>query len=176
MTTGNGEEQGEKKAVGAELVIPVCAVAFAIYYFTTIIDSPWTAQATAVFVGVILIALCLVLFVTRARWLMSGMATLSARSLIEPLEAMPLRLGLFALTLGYIILLPWVGFTLTTFAFLSFSMLLLARGAGVRFKLILSALLSIGWFLLFVVIFERHFPLGWFDHSIKALLKAMGVS
>ncbi|MDA0655355.1 MAG: hypothetical protein O2912_02955 [Proteobacteria bacterium] len=176
MTAGSNEEQGAKKAIGAELIIPGCAVAFTLYYFTTILDAPWTAQATSALIGVILIALCLVLFVIRARWLIRGEATISAKILIEPLDALPMRLGLFGLTLGYIILLPLIGFTLTTFAFLSLAMLLLSHGKGVRFKVIMSAVLSVSWFLLFVVAFERRFPLGWFDESIMVLLQSMGVS
>ncbi len=47
-------EPREKKHVGGELVIPVAALIFTIYYFVTIIDVPWTAQVSALFVGTIL--------------------------------------------------------------------------------------------------------------------------
>jgi hypothetical protein len=120
MAAENDEASQEKRSIGAELIIPVCAVIFTLYYISTIIDSPWTAQVTAYFIGSILIAMCVVLFVIKGR------EDLSVKALIETLDALPRRLGLFGLTLGYIVVLPWVGFTLTTFAFLSLGMLLLA--------------------------------------------------
>ena len=46
-----------RKPIGGELIIPVAAVAFTLYYFSTIFDSPWTAQVSAFFVGTILILL-----------------------------------------------------------------------------------------------------------------------
>ena len=50
-----------KKSIGAELIIPVAALVFTLYYFSTIIDSPWTAQVAAAFIGTILIALVFVI-------------------------------------------------------------------------------------------------------------------
>jgi hypothetical protein len=50
----------------------------------------------------------------------------------------------------------------------------LAGGKGLRFKLILAASLSVGWFLLFVILFKRRFPLGWFDEMLKSALQALG--
>jgi hypothetical protein len=126
MAAENDEASQEKRSIGAELIIPVCAVIFTLYYISTIIDSPWTAQVTAYFIGSILIAMCVVLFVIKGREVFQGKADLSVKALIETLDALPRRLGLFGLTLGYIVVLPWVGFTLTTFAFLSLGMLLLA--------------------------------------------------
>ena len=41
----------EKRSIGGDLVIPVAALFFTLYYFLTIIDSPWTAQVSAFFIG-----------------------------------------------------------------------------------------------------------------------------
>ena len=57
----SGDRRG-KTSIGADLIIPVAAILFTLYYFSTIIDSPWTAQVSAFFVGSVLLALC-VLFV-----------------------------------------------------------------------------------------------------------------
>ena len=46
-----------KKSLGPDLIIPVAAILFTLYYFSTIIDSPWTAQVSAFFVGSILLGL-----------------------------------------------------------------------------------------------------------------------
>jgi hypothetical protein len=42
-------------SAGADLIIPLMGSVFALYYFTTIWDSPWTAQVSAFFVGALLI-------------------------------------------------------------------------------------------------------------------------
>ena len=67
----NETEKTEKKHLGGDLVIPVAALAFTLYYFSTIIDSPWTAQVSAVFIGAILIVLLLIFIIKSVKgfWL-----------------------------------------------------------------------------------------------------------
>ena len=43
------------RQLGGELVIPVLAVVFTLYYFSSIWNSPWTAQVSAFMVGGILL-------------------------------------------------------------------------------------------------------------------------
>lgn len=165
------ERQG-KKAIGSDLLIPVAAIIFALYYFSTIIDSPWTAQVSAFFIGTVLIALCLIFFVVVAMRLRRGEATLGFAPLIQPRVIAPKRAILFALTLGYIFFIEWGGFTITTFLFLCLAMLVLSEGRNRRLIVGLAAVLSVGGYLLFVVAFERHFPEGPFEHLYKTLYKA----
>jgi len=167
MAADNNESPEKKQSIGADLIIPICAVVFTLYYISTILDSPWTAKVTAYLIGSVLIGLCFLLFVRSGYAVRRGRADLSFKSLIEPVEALPRRLALFGLTLAYIVFLPIVGFTLTTFVFLSAGMLLLSRGEGRRFKFILAGCLSVGWFALLVVGFKRRFPLGWVDEQLK---------
>ena len=61
MDEQSGRQKPEPRAIGGELIIPVAALALTIYYFTTIIDVPWSAQVSAFFVGAILILLIMVL-------------------------------------------------------------------------------------------------------------------
>ncbi len=63
MDEESGQRSREKKAIGGDLIIPIAALAFTVYYFTTIIDVPWTAQVSAFFIGSILILL-IVIFCT----------------------------------------------------------------------------------------------------------------
>ena len=83
--------------------------------------------------------------------------------MIEPRWFLPKRLGLFALTLGYVVVIRWGGFTLTTFVFLALAMLLLGDGRRKGLILALAAVLSIGGYLLFVVAFSTRFPEGPFE-------------
>ncbi|MEE8559621.1 MAG: tripartite tricarboxylate transporter TctB family protein [Alphaproteobacteria bacterium] len=159
----------EKKSVGGDLVIPVAALLFTLYYFSTIIDSPWTAQVSAFFVGTILIFLVIVFLVVTVRSVMRGEADWRFESLLAPVSYIPKRIALFGLTLGYIFVIQWTGFTLTAFAFLALAMLLLGEGRNKRLILILSGTLALGGYLLFIVAFERRFPAGPFELLMKAL-------
>lgn len=158
------------KPVGGDLIIPVAAVVFTLYYFSTIIDSPFEAQAAAFFIGSILIVLILVLLIKVGRELASGRASLALGPLGEPRRVVPKRLGLVALTVGYLIVLPWLGFTLTTFLFLAGAMLLLGEGRHFGFVLALAGVLAlIGW-LVFIVAFETRFPEGPFEWLTSGLV------
>ncbi len=157
----------DKVGLGGELVIPVAALAFTLYYFSTIVDSPWTARVSAFFIGAILIVVITVFLIKTMVSIRRGEADLGMDGLLAPRSFVPKRLALFGLTIGFIVLIEWGGFTLTTFAFMALAMLLLSEGRNLRFILILSGIMSIGGYLLFIVAFERRFPLGPFEQLMK---------
>jgi hypothetical protein len=167
---------GARAPLGSDLIIPAAAVAFTLYYFYTIIDSPWTAQVSAFFNGSILLVLCAVFIVTVALKVARRQASLRFDTLIEPIAVAPKRALLFLFTLAYIVCIDWGGFTITTFVFLALGMMLLSgrERRNKRLILILAAALAIGGYLLFVVAFERHFPEGPFEYAFKAAMKAVG--
>jgi hypothetical protein len=136
-----GSDKPEKQSIGSDLVIPVAGLLFTLYYFSTIINSPWTAQVSAFFIGAILI----LLIVTK-------------------------RLILLALTIAYVYLIQWGGFTLTSFAFLSLAMLLLSGGRNKRLILVLSAVLALTGYLLFILAFETRFSKGPFELLMDQVL------
>ena len=162
--------QPRKRALGAELVIPVAALAFTIYYFYTILDAPWTAQASAFFIGTILIILSLLFIALTFRWVAKGEGDWSFHTLFEPHDYVKLRVGLFALTVGYILVISFLGFTITTFLFLLLATLLLNRGRRAKLALLISAILSVGGYLLFVVAFDTNFPEGPFENLMNGIL------
>jgi len=159
-----------KRALGAELVIPVAALVFTLYYFWTILDSPWTAQASAFFIGTILIVLVLVFIALTFRWVAKGEGDWSFHTLFEPHNYVRMRLALFALTVGYIAVISFLGFTITTFLFLFLAMLLLHRGRRAKLSLSLAAILSVGGYLLFIVAFDTNFPEGPFENLMNGIL------
>lgn len=165
-----------KKSLGPDLIIPVGAVLFTLYYFSTIIDSPWTAQVSAFFVGAILLLLCAAFLVGTGLRVARGEADLRMDGLVAPRSVALRRLALFVLTLSYIFLIDWLGFTITTFLFILLGMTLLSGWQRARKRLILalSAVLSVGGYLLFVVAFQRRFPEGPFEQLFKALVASTG--
>ena len=151
------------------MIVPVGALAFTLYYFSTIIDSPWTAQVSAFFVGAVLILLVLIFLAKSARALLRGQATLAMDGIVAPASLLPKRLILLALTLAYIFVIEWGGFTLTSFVFLFAAMVLLGEGRNKRMALCVSAALSICGYLLFILAFETRFPEGPFERLMRAV-------
>lgn len=162
-------QQGEPTPIGGELIIPVLAVVFTLYYFSTIVDSPWSAQVSAFFIGSILIALCAVFLVLAAGRVRRGSATLGLDLLSAPRRMIPKRVALFVLTLGYVLCIDWGGFTLTTFVFLLLAMLLLGGGRNRGLAFGLAAAMAFGGYLLFIVAFGTRFPVGPFERLMKAM-------
>lgn len=165
----DARETGERKAIGGELILPVAAVIFTIYYFTTIREVPWTAQVSAVFVGSVLIALCAAFGLKMFFAVRRGDATLGFAPLVAPRHFIVRRLVLAGLAVGYVMVIDWLGFTITTFLFLAAAMLLLGGGRRRGTIMLLSALLAVGGYLLFIVAFKTRFPVGPFEALMKAL-------
>ncbi len=169
MAEETGSGNGGKKQIGGELVIPVAALIFTLYYFSTIYDSPWTAQVSAFFIGAILLMLIAIFLVKSVIAWRAGEVGLGLGSLVAPRSFIPKRIALFALTLGFIVFVEWGGFTITTFAFLCLSILLLSGTRRWRLVLGLSAGLAIGGYLLFILAFDTRFPDGPFEQLMQPL-------
>lgn len=169
MTDKNKNVETEKKSIGSELLLPVAALCFTIYYFSTIRGVPWTAQVSAVIVGSILIFLVVLFIIKSMRALYTGEGAFNFDSLLRPREFVGKRLALFGLTIGYIFTVSILGFTITTFFFLSLAMLLLGGRQRWRIILSLSTILSLGGYLLFIVAFKTRFPAGPFEKLMEGL-------
>jgi hypothetical protein len=173
MAENNPSDEAGPKPIGADLIIPVAAIIFTIYYISTILDMKWEAQVSAFLVGGILLFLCAIFLIKTFLEVRSGKATMSFEALINPISAIPKRAMLFGLTFLYIVLVPYGGFTIVTFAFLALAMLVLSDWQKKRFILMLSGLLAIGGYILFIVIFKRRFPEGPFETFVNPIVKSM---
>lgn len=169
-TEQSSKQQSRTKSVGGDLVIPISALAFTLYYFYTIIGTPWTAQVSAFFVGTILIFLICLYLIKTAIAFYSGRVNLGMGSLIQPVSYIPKRLILLGMTILYIWTIDIIGFTIAAFLFLFFSMLVLSDGKRIGLILSISLILSIGGYFLFIVAFKTRFPLGPFETLMQGLL------
>lgn len=170
MNDETGSGKPERKPIGGELVIPVAAFFFTLYYFWTIVDVPWSAQVSAFFVGTILIGLIAAFVIKCIGRIRSGEASLQIGPLFAPTSYIPKRLALLALTLGFIFFVQYLGFTITVFLFLSGAMLLLSNGRKKGFVISLAAVLSLAGWALFIWAFNTRFPAGPFENMMKGLL------
>ena len=170
MEGGSRAGPAGRRAAAGELIIPVVAILFTLYYFSTIVDSPWTAQVSAFFVGAILILLVLLFFGRTALAARRGEVAIRFPHLWPPPVVSVRRGLLMALTLGYVVLIEWGGFTLTTFVFLAAAMLLLSGGAKAKLIVPLAAAVSLLGYALFMVTFETRFPVGPFERLMDSVL------
>lgn len=158
------------RQIGGELVIPIIAVAFTLYFFSTIRNSPWTAQVSAFLVGGVLMLVCAIFFVRCTIWLRRGEGTLGFANLVSIDDIRTGRIGLVATTIAYVVFIDKLGFTLTTFLFLASSMLILAKGRNPAFITMVSGLMALTGWAVFIWAFDTRFPFGWFETTMKAVL------
>lgn len=164
------EKHVPRRQLGGELVIPILAIGFTLYYFSTIWNSPWTAQVSAFFVGSVLILVCAVFILRCISWLSRGEGTLGFGNLVGLDDLRSGRVGLLLATLGFCLLIERLGFTLTTFLFLTAGMASLSKGRRLPFIVGLSAVIAfLGW-AVFVLAFDTRFPRGWFETTMQAVL------
>jgi hypothetical protein len=164
---GGGDRQPE--AVGGQLIIPIAALAFTLYYFSTILRSPWEAQVAAFFVGAVLIGLILAFVARTIARLRAGVADLRLGDLMGSGSLAVRRLALFGLTIGYLVVIPYLGFTITTFVFLAGGMLLLGANRHPGRTIAIAGAIALAGYLLFVVAFETRFPRGPFERLMAGL-------
>ena len=152
------EKTDKPKARGGELIIPLLALAFTLYYFYSILDAPWTAKVSTYFIGSILIGLVLLFLVLFFRSYWRGETSFGLGGLLKPTELLLRRVILLVLTVAYIVLLQWGGFTLTTLGFLLLAMPVL--GGRLKVAIPLAFAYAFGGYILFIVIFKTRFPEG----------------
>ncbi len=162
-----------KRRAGGELILPVAALAFTIYYFSTIWSSPWEAQVAAFLVGSVLILLIVILLIRTGREIVAGRADLRFADLLGDRTVYPRRLGILGLTIAYLVGIDWLGFTLTSFLFLFCSMALLEDADRTlrrlpHFTLVAATLSFVGW-LVFIRSFDARFPRGPLESLLGSL-------
>ncbi len=167
MATNHGKAG---RQIGGELVIPILAVVFTLYYFSTIWNSPWTAQVSAFLIGGILMLVCGIFIFRCGIWLREGEGSLGFANIFNRGDIATGRIGLLITTVGYCVFIQRLGFTLTTFLFLAMSMIILSKGRRPVFISAISAAMALGGWAVFIWAFDTRFPRGWFEITMKAVL------
>lgn len=158
----------DKPALGADLVIPLLALAFAAYFFVSIADLDWEAKANGVIIGTALVALTLAQVVRVALAVARGRASLSMAPLAQPREAWPRRIALVAVAIAFIATIPWLGLTLGLLLHMAVALWFM----GVRRPKALAAIsfaVAASAYLLFVAALDSNFPHGPVEKGIAAL-------
>jgi hypothetical protein len=161
-------DQDRPEATGGDWVIPVLGAAFATYYLYSIKDLVWEAKVAAVFVAVMLYLLIGIFALKTVLGLRRGSLVVDFSPLWENWPLFRIRALLFGLAALSVILLPWAGFTLSTFGFLLAAFLWLER-MPVKLAVITAGALAISGYILFIAILRTAFPMGPFELAVRAL-------
>ena len=148
----------ERTPLGADLVIPALALAFAVYFFVSIADLAWEAKANGTIIGGILVVLVLVQLVRIGLRFYRGTASFGFAPLLAPRDAFGKRIGLVVITIAFIATLKWLGLTLGLLIALFASLWIM----GVRGKplYIIPVVVAALAYLLFVALLQTDIPHG----------------
>ena len=159
-----------KPALGADLAIPLMALAFAAYFFADIRGLEWEAKANGVIIGTALVALVLIQIGRIGYRVAKGRASLATSALWEPRDALPRRLAMVAVTIGFIVTLKWLGLTLGLLLW----MVVALWAMGVRNRKVIAAISIVtaaSAYLLFIAALDSNFPHGPVEKGIAAVVK-----
>jgi Tripartite tricarboxylate transporter TctB family len=158
----------QKAPLGADLVIPLLALGFAIYFFWSIADLSWEAKANGVVIGAVLVGLVAVQLGRIARDVAQGRGDLRTDPLWQPREVLFKRIGMVLVTVAFIVLLQLAGLTLSLLVCMAAALAIM----GVRN---LPTLLAISFgvaaaaYLLFIAVLDSAFPHGPIEHLLARL-------
>ena len=164
MTSHNTESA---KNVLPDLIIPGLALAFTVYYLTTIIEVPWIAQASAITVSALLLLSIVAFGVRTAYRLKNGSEFISWSRLNFDTVITVRRLILLALTIAYVLVLDTLGFTLATTVFVFCGIVLLSSLANWRRALLIAVSCSTLGYIVFIYFFQTRFPRGIIENFLK---------
>ena len=168
MDENHEQKHPYRKGVGADLILPLMAAVYAAYYLWTIADFPWEAQMNGTFIAAVIWLLVAALLLRTFLRLRRGEVTLRPTGITTPKGKLVQR-GLFiALTAANILVMPWLGFTLTVMLFLVAAMWLLGVRALKPLIVIPLAAGSIGY-LFFMVALDTRLPKGPVEWLLQGL-------
>lgn len=159
MDEKHEEKRHYRKGIGADLILPLMAAAYAVYYLYTVADFPWEAQMMGIFIAIAIWLLVGLIVVRTALKVWRGEATLRATGLTRPQSKLLLRSAFIGLTALSILLMPWLGFTLAVMLFLLSGMLLLGVSEVKPLVIIPLTAGSVGY-LLFIAALDTRLPYG----------------
>lgn len=150
------------RPIGGDLIIPLMGLFFTIYYFSTIWNLKWEAKLNGFIMGSTLIFLVLIFLARSALAFQKKNVTLGLGPLLYPVSVQKTRAALLLLSIVFIVLIPWLGFTLSIVMFMAAALWLL-RVRSRRLLIGLPLLLAGSGYILFIVLLDSRLPHGPFE-------------
>ena len=148
-----------RKALGADLVIPVLALAFTLYFLESVSALQWEAKANGLIIGALLLGLLAIQLVRVGVDFVRGRGTFSFAPLLTPADAFRKRVAMMAITIAFVATLPWAGLGLGLFVALAASFTVMGVRPMRRILLVSLAITVVCW-LAFVVALDIGLPAG----------------
>lgn len=158
-----------KTPLGADLVIPVLALAFAAYFFVSIVDLSWEAKANGMIIGTLLVILVVAQLARIGLAVAKGRASLGTEVLWLPREALGKRIAMVVVTIVFIATIKWAGLTLGLF--LGMAAALWAMGVrSWKVNLAISSVTAAAAYGLFIAALNSNFPHGPIERLLAGLI------
>ena len=161
---------GERPAAGADLVIPLAALGLTVYFLYSVSGVEWEAKANGVIVGATLIVLVAAQVARVGIALARGGAEPWFGALFAPRNMLHKRLGMLAITIVFVALVPYAGLALGLFVALAAALFVM----GVRGpKRVIGVALGVAIVssLLFTAALDSGLPKGPVENLIGRLVR-----
>ena len=158
-----------KSALGADLIIPVLAAAFTIYFLVSSSHLVWEARANGTLIGICLLGLIALQVARVAAQVRTGRGTLGFGSLLERSTAQYQRLGILLILIAFVMTIQWLGTTLGLFLVMMASMWVL----GVReWRTLVGIAFAVAAtvYILFIALLDSRLPTGLVERLLSSLL------
>jgi len=166
----NSDHRLGKRPLGADLIIPLATFGFSVYYITTVWSLPWQASAAGFGIVGALAVISVLLGRRFAKEYRTGVADFSFGDLFgDSALVTAQRLGLLALSIGFIFAMEYIGFTISLFVFVAATVVMLAGRERIGMALLLATSMSLGGYLLFIELVHARFPHGPFERLVGAI-------
>ena len=156
------------KPVLADLILPLGAAAYAVYYVLSVRSFPFQAQVSGMAMAILVCLLVAIYLIRTVIGIRKKRLYLGLGDFLGAPETVPNRLVFLGLIIAYVVVVPWLGFTLTTFTFLCLSFAVVGVRPWRR-VLVISATAAIAGWLFFIVLLGTRFPAGPFEYLMGAL-------
>ncbi len=153
-----------------ELIIPVFAIGFAIYYLSTVWELPFQAKVVGVYVSGAIGILSLILCIRFAREIISGAKALNWNGFLSAPQHETRRWATLVATVLFIGLMPVLGFALTLFVYVFVLVILVGGMQRLRQAFVISGILTATAFAVFILFVKVRFPQSIIDETLKALV------
>ena len=153
-----------------DLIIPVLALLFSIYYLTTITEVPWISQASAVTVSGLLLLTILAYALRTLYRVRRGEECLRLPRPGATAGTQIKRIILLLLAIAYVYFIGVLGFTLTTFVFVATTVVLLSSPGNWKNALKVAGACAVTGYIVFIYLFQTRFPKGAIETYLDRVL------
>ncbi|WP_213685791.1 tripartite tricarboxylate transporter TctB family protein [Roseicyclus sp.] len=150
-----------------ELIIPVGSIAFGIYYLSTVWELPFQAKVVGIYVAAAIAILSFILFIRFGREIWSGQKSWGIEGFFSDPVSEARRWSVLALTVGFIVLMPVLGFVVTIFAFVFSAVIVIGGVERIKAAAFTALGMTIVAFLVFIVLVKVRFPTNIIDQTLK---------